>query len=106
MNHQQTSIWSKVTPGTAGITSGRQGTSTANTYEYASNMGGYPVSVDYPNEHANAQLQSHYSVFGAGGVNPGETLDKQFASTMNASGKTGAFNPIKNGVVSTMARSP
>ena len=30
-------------PGTAGQTSGRIGSSTANTYEYASNMGGYPI---------------------------------------------------------------
>ncbi len=33
----------KQAPGTAGPTSGRLGSSTANTYEYASNMGGYPV---------------------------------------------------------------
>lgn len=30
-------------PGTAGPTSGRLGSSTANTYEYSSNMGGYPI---------------------------------------------------------------
>lgn len=42
--HQQAiyNSYSKV-PGTAGVTSGRVGSSTANTYEYASNMGGYPV---------------------------------------------------------------
>ena len=45
-------------PGTAG-TSGRLGSSTANTYEYASNMGGYPVDESRHNPDSKSAMYKY-----------------------------------------------
>lgn len=81
-------------PPTAGVTSGRFGSSTANTYEITSNMGGFPVDPSRMNQYAASstakgapsdensfmpgsalagQLPSAFS-----GADTRPTLDKQF----------------------------
>jgi len=132
MNNVPVSNIGKPIPATAGITSGRMGSSTANTYEYVSNMGGYPIEsrlnssgphTGKPMDDLTMNARGEEGSSGLGLMNPmhsqysrgngraivGNSFDKTFASTMNAAGKTGAFGgSMKAGMAgpNMMTKSP
>ena len=110
-------------PGTAGTT-GIGGSSTANTYDYNSNMGGYPIDEPRAGQHKQSKSQMHKypnlnnnDSIGSGGAQllqsqfsisnrqVLQSTDVQFASTSKTGGRGGSNFPSKGNQLNSL-RSP